>query len=326
MQRKYLFLTLILILIFAGSFVHAQVREGDIVLNISPEHPDQGQNVTATLSSYSTNLDKAYISWSINGREMSRGIGKKVFLFTMEGLGVTINLNGTISTIDGQSINKTIIITPTSVDMLWEAYDSYAPPFYKGKTLAGGQGYFKVVAMPNLTSQGAKISASNLSYVWSKDGDIQNSVSGWGKNYFTFKNSYLDRGNTVEVEVSDILGGANTSGTVILQTVKPEIIFYKKDISLGTRWEQALNNGLQINENGETLVAEPYFFSPKSINSPNLTFIWSINGEQTQVPGPQNVLSIKPNSGQSGSAVIKLLVNNTKTLFQTAEKQISVEF
>src|SRR3989344_336700 len=224
MQRKYLFLTLILILIFAGSFVHAQVREGDIVLNISPEHPDQGQNVTATLSSYSTNLDKAYISWSINGREMSRGIGKKVFLFTMEGLGVTINLNGTISTIDGQSINKTIIITPTSVDMLWEAYDSYSPPFYKGKTLAGGQGYFKVVAMPNLTSKGVKISASNLSYVWSKDGDIQNSVSGWGKNYFTFKNSYLDRGNTVEVEVSDILGGANTSGTVILQTVKPEII------------------------------------------------------------------------------------------------------
>jgi len=35
------------------------------------------QNVTATLGSYATNLDKAYISWSINSQEMNKGVGKK---------------------------------------------------------------------------------------------------------------------------------------------------------------------------------------------------------------------------------------------------------
>ena len=326
MSKKYSILILTLVIASFGFFASAQVRNTDIVLNISPEYPGPNQNVNATLNSYVINLDKANISWSINDQEMGGGVGKKSFSFKTGNVESPTTLSATIETVDGQNLLKTIIITPADIDMLWEAYDSYTPPFYKGKALAPSQGIFKVVAVPNLVIQGGKVNINNLSYVWNQDGKVKPDSSGWGKNYFIFQNSYLDKGNIVNVKISDISGDANASGKIILSTTNPKILFYKTDPSLGVKWEAALNNGSVINSTGEVITVEPYFFSPKDINSSNLTFDWSINGNKIQTPEPKNILSIKPEAGQSGSATIKVLINNTKTLFQTLEKQISVSF
>jgi hypothetical protein len=323
----------ILILVFGlfvftlfGSFASAQIRSTDIVLSLSPEFPSPNQDVIATLGSFSTNLDKAYISWSINSEEISGGIGKKVFYFTTKDSGSLLSLAVSINTVDGQSIQKTITITPTDMDILWEARDSYVPPFYKGKALVGSQGIFKVVAMPNLMNQGERVSAGNLSYVWTKDGDIQSDSSGWGKNYFNLQNSYLDKENVVEVKVSDISGKATASGSIKLLTSKQKIIFYENNPSLGTKWERALSNGFKVDSEGTTLVAEPYFFSPQNINSSDLVFDWSLNKGKIQTPNSKNRLSVKSETGRTGNALIKVMVNNVKTLFQEAEKEISVQF
>ena len=329
MIKRYSIPILIFFLgIFAllGPSAHAQVRSTDIVLDISPEFPMPKQNVTATLGSYATNLDKAYISWSINSQEMNKGVGKKIFFFTMGDLGSSVNLTATINTIDGQSIQKTMTIASADVDMLWEAYDSYTPPFYKGKALAAKQGAFKVVAMPSLTNQSGKVNVGNLSYTWTKDGSVQSDSSGWGKNYFTFQNSYLDKENVIKVQVSDISGGANTSGTINLRTTAPKIVLYEDSPVFGIKWEKSLSDGLRIDPSGGVLVAEPYFFSPKNISSPDFVFDWFINEGKIQAPRPKNILSVKPEAGQSGNASIKVVVENIKTLFQEAEKSINVQF
>jgi len=326
MRRKYIILSLILLIAFAGFFAHAQIRDTDIVLSVSPQYPNPNQNVNATLNSHTINLDKANITWSVNNQEMSGGIGKKSFSFKTGDTGLSIILSAIIDTIDGQSIPKTMTIIPAGVDMLWEAYDAYVPPFYKGKALAPSQGQFKVVAMPNLINQSGKVNINNLSYVWKKDGNAQSNSSGWGKNYFIFQNSYLDRDNTVEVKVSDISGGTNASGRITLNTSSPKILFYENDPTLGVRWETALSNGFTINPSGEILTVEPYFFSPKNINSSELTFDWFLNGEKISTPDPKNILSIKPEEGKSGSATIKIDINNVNTLFQSLSKQLRVSF
>jgi len=311
---------------FAGFFANAQIRSTDLVLTISPEHPESKEDVTATLNSYSTDLDKANIVWSINGQEKNSGIGKKSFYFKMEDMGYSTILSVSIDTIDGQNILKTTTINPANVDMLWEASDSYVPPFYKGKALAPSQGTFKVTAIPNLINQDGKVNINNLSYTWKKDGKIQTKSSGWGKNSFTFINSYLDKDNVIEVQVSDISGYTNASGKITLKTTNPKIIFYKNDPESGTRWETALSNGFRINPNGEILTIEPYFFSPKNLNSSSLKFDWFLNKEQIETPNPKNILSIKPEAGQSGNATIKIDINNINTLFQSMSKQIEVSF
>ncbi len=326
MQRKYLILAISLFIAFAGFFAHAQVRDTDIVLGITPETPSPNQNVTATLSSYVVSLDKANISWSVNGQESSMGIGKKSFVFTMGSAGASITLSATIDIIGGQSISKTMTINSAGVDMLWGAYDAFTPPFYKGKALAPSQGMFKVVAIPNLTNQYGKVNANNLSYAWTLDGNPQPDSSGWGKSYFIFQNSYLDKGNIVEVNVSDISGNTNASGKITLNTANPKILFYENDPILGVKWENALSDGFKINSAGETLNVAPYFFSPRDLNSSSLTFDWSLNGQTIATPDPKNILSIKPEAGQSGNATISVNINNTNTLFQSLTKQITVSF
>lgn len=326
MAKKYLLFVFVFIFTVFGSFVSAQIRNTDIVLSVSPQYPNSNQNVNITLNSYAINLDKANISWSVNGQETSRGIGKKSFSIKTGEVGLSVVLSAIIETIDGQSLSKTITITPADVSMLWEASDSYTPPFYKGKALAPSQGKFKIVAIPNLVNQIGKININNLSYTWIKDGNVQLNSSGWGKNYFTFQNSYLDKENNIEVKISDISGSINTSGKITLRTTDPKILFYRNDPQLGVRWETALDNRYTINPSGEILIVEPYFFSPKNINSSALTFDWFLGGEKIQTPNPKNILPIKPEAGKSGSAIIKVLISNTKTLFQNMSNQIKVSF
>ncbi|MFA6586128.1 MAG: hypothetical protein WCS86_03130 [Candidatus Paceibacterota bacterium] len=326
MINRYSIIAFILIFTFFGFFTNAQVRNTDIILSISPEYPTPNQNVTATLGSHTVDLDKANITWSAGNQQMNSGIGKKSFSFKMENLGTPLTLSATIDTIDGQSLSKTMTITGADVDILWEAYDAYTPPFYKGKALAPSQGMFKIVAIPNLINQSGKVNINNLSYAWMKDGKVQSDSSGWGKNSFIFQNSYLDKNNVIKVTASDITGGINASRKITILTSNPKILFYKNDPTLGIRWEESLKDGFTIDTNGETIVAEPYFFSPKNINSSNLTFDWSLNGGGIQTPDPKNVLSIKPDSGQTGSAMIKVVINNVNTLFQSMEKQIQVSF
>ncbi len=328
MSMKKLAQVLFVVIVYTSlvSLVHAQVQSTDLVLSVSPQYPGPNQNVTASISSYVTDLNKAHISWSVNNQDSAQGVGKKVFSFTTGASGTSINLSVTINTVDGQSIQKSTVVTSSNVDMLWEADDAYVPPFYRGKALAPSQGIFKVVAMPNLSNQTGKINMDNLSYIWSKDGDTQADSSGWGKNYFTFTNSYLDKGNTVSVKASDITGGANTFGTINLSTSAPHVVFYRNDPDLGEMTAQALENGFSINSDGETIVAEPFFFSPKDIASPSLDFKWYINGSQTSTQSPKNILSVKPDSGQSGEAEMKLVVENTQTLFQSLTKTITVQF
>src|SRR3989344_9482988 len=112
--------------------------------------------------------------------------------------------------------------------------------------------------------------------------------------------------------------------TAIFNLILPagaKIILYENNPSLGIRWEKALSNGFKINPNGETLIAEPYFFLPKNINSSGLVFNWFVNGEKTSAPDFKNILSVRPEAGQSGNALIKVIVDNVNTLFQNAEKE-----
>lgn len=323
MINKFLILIIVMTFSFFAFSANAQVRNTDISIYISPEYPKPNESVTATLDSNTVDLNKAYISWLLDGQERLAGIGKKTFSFNSGNLNSNTLVEARIETVNAQHISKILNINPLELDMLWEAYDSYVPPFYKGKALATQEGRYKIVVMQNL---GTSINPNNLSYIWKKDGMGQPDSSGWGKNSYIFKKSFLDQDNEIQVLISGIVGGTNTSGKINLGTSNPKIIFYKKDLSQGTNWEKAITGDFSISSSGETFVAEPYFFSPKDINSNELTFDWFINGERVSTPNPKNILSVGTSGGQSGNAKIELQVKNKNTLFQELTKELNVNF
>lgn len=320
-MKKYLALAILPIFIFLAfsSFVFAEIKDASIVLTLTPANPKANENVTARISTSDTNLNKAKITWTINGQTAIENIGQKSFSFTVGKIGESTNLSVNIETIDGNILNKNIVIVPADVDMLYQAYDGYTPPFYKGRTLPATEGKVKIVAMPTGNIEG-------LSYNWNQDGNNLVDSSGYGKNSYVYKNSFLEKNNTTNVEVSDLAGNIIGDGSVTIQPINPKIVFYKKDLIFGTKWEKSIEDGYMIDGKGETFVAEPYFMWPKDLNSTSLNLKWSLGGSEISTPETINEISIKPESGQSGSSKISLTIENINSLFLSIVKNLNVNF
>ena len=319
MLKKSLILFFALIYVFFAFSAFAQVKNEDISLSINPAQPQANETVFASLSSYMVDLNKTLITWSINGQTAITGVGQKTFSFKSGANNSQTTINIKIDTVDGFSVNKQFVVNTGSIDVLWEAPNSYTPPFYKGKALLNKEDLVKIVVLLNSNK------SNSASYNWKADGSNKVDSSGYGKSYYLLKKTYLDRNNTVEVSASGLTGESFGYGKIDISDGDTKILFYKKDPNLGTLWQQSLTDGFNINNNGETIVVEPYFMSPKNINSSDFSLNWTLGGSAIPTPEIKNELSIKPQS-TGGSSVIKVALENIKSMFITTSKEINVNF
>lgn len=322
-----LFYSICLLVVFfvAVPVSNAQFTETDISINSSPAYPKPGDSVGVRLSSYSLDLDKVFVVWSVDGEQLASGIGKKVFSFNINETNKRYQVSASIDLVGGGSILKEVFVTASAVDLLWEATDSYVPPFYRGKALVAREGGFRVVAIPTLSTLRGPVSPSNLKYQWKKDGNNQVSASGFGKNSLEFRNSYIDTSNQVEVEVTDIENTVKMGGKITLVGLaRPKIILYPKDPVLGTLLNRTIGDGYQLGNEPETIVAAPYYFSPKNLDDNNLRFSWAAGGRTIQPTTKNEITVVAPSGG--GGTDIRVVVENAKSLFQTLEKRINVKF
>jgi len=320
-----LYLFIISVGIFVLPFMTKAASPSSISVNIAPESPAPRENVNITLTSYINNLDSVLISWSVDGKNVLADIGKKSFSFNAPDAGQETKIVANIALPDG-NIEKTIIIRPAIMTLLWQAEDSYVPPFYRGKTLPTPESNVRVVAMPEVKNGSQVVNPKNMVYAWKKDYNNDQTNSGYGKNFYIYINDYLDDSNNISVNASTTDQSYSSSASIDIGTYQPKIIFYKNDINLGTLWEQALSNGHKI-IGDEILEAAPYFLSPQDLRIPILTWDWSINNVFVNSSGTRkNLLPIKVQQGISGTSKIKLEINNTYKLFENAKKEINVEF
>lgn len=297
----------------------------NISLSVTPENPSPKENVTITLNSYLNNLDSVSISWSVNGKTETVGVGKKSFSVIAPDAGVAMRISATIALPDG-SVEKTAIIKPAVMALLWQANDSYVPPFYKGKALPSIGSEVKIVAIPEIKSASGMINPRNMVYVWKKDYENDAADSGYAKNFYTYTNDYLENSNTISVTASTTDQKSSAAGSLTVGVFEPKILFYKADPATGTLWEHALFDGHQINGE-EILTAAPYFISPKNIRVPSFSWNWSINGTYVAVPMfKPNFLPLEAQAGTSGTSSIKLEITNKYNLLTSVEKELSVEF
>lgn len=298
------------------------VRDSDIAVDIIPEVPGPNQNVKMSISSYATNLNKASVSWTVDGKQLSSGTGKTTFSFTTGDVGSKTEIGIAIVVEEGGRVDKIVTIQPSQVDMLWEASESYVPPFYKGKALPVQESKVKVVAFP--VEKDGSIVPSTKVYNWKKNYVVDQSNSGYGKNAFIVKNSYLDQGDTVSLTVSS-QSGSGSAGVLSLNYTKPLILVYEKNPSYGLRLNKLLNNGISIGNGEITVSAQPFYFSEykKSTTEKNMTYKWNINGKPVTPPGKPNILTLR-GSTESGLATVSIGITNINTLFQEAKQSFGV--
>ena len=320
--KKLAFLFYLIVLF---PFLASAASPSSISVNIAPENPAPNENTEIILSSYSYNLDSVLISWSVDGKAVSSGIGKKSFSATAPEAGKQTTISASISLPDG-TIQKTIILRPAVMLLLWQGTDSYVPPFYRGKAMPGPGSEIKVVGMPEIKSGSQTVNPRNMVYTWKEDYTNMPAASGYGKNFFTYVNDYLDDINNINVVASTVDQRYFSERSIDIGTTEPKILFYKDDSNLGTLWEKTISNGHQI-PGSEIIRAMPYFISPKDIRIPSLVFAWYINNFRVDVPiYNKNVLPVQAGAGVSGSSSIRLEISNMDKIFESATKQINVQF
>lgn len=312
-------------LVFIPFFLRAEseivLQETDVDIQIIPQNPEPYQDVTIKLVSYAVDLNKAIIEWRSGSKVVLSGYGKTTYSFRTFGPNTTTIFDVTITPASSlNSITKKIGISPSEVDVFWEAVDGYTPPFYRGKSFVSREGKIKIVAIPNTNT--IKEGKGNMTYTWKSNGNTIQNASGYNKNSYSFQNDPLNKNEDISVTVSSVDGKYNATKNIIIPIVEPKIIFYKKSPTEGVLYNKSLDGGYFMEENEITVVAEPYFLALKG-NEVSFVYNWKINDEKIVTPLKKTEITIRP-SARGGYAMISLTIENLRTLFQQVKGDLKI--
>lgn len=213
-------------------------------------------------------------------------------------------------------------LSTPSVDLIWEA-ETYAPPWYQGRTLPSPESLVRVVALTKI---------SQPIFHWRKDGTDVRSASGAGKNSFDYRVGAGGSSNLIEVAVTRLDGSVAAAGAARIPVVAPKILFYE----LKDGWpdyRRALKN-LAITADQTKIIAEPFYFSladPPTgeagwLNR-RLVFDWSANS-QPIAPATEDprFLTLLTTAETSGESLIDLKITNADRSRQVASAKLPVSF
>lgn len=310
--------------ISSPSQIRANAIRDYLDTTISPRYPKPNETVEISIQSYLTDLNKATISWFVNGTLATKGIGKKFFSFTNGKSGSTMKVTVSIKTNGGDLVTKEFIFNPIGVTVLWEA-DTYTPPFYKGKPLASPQADVRAIAIPDTGNAKNILGAGNLVYVWKKNGAGVQGASGLAKNSFTFLAPKPYQEISIGVQISSLNSDTIKSETKVnVPLVNPFILFYEKHPLEGLLYQRPLSNTFTLSGKEVTLRGEPYFFSNESGSKPTISYQWSLNGKRTQNQG--RTITLRNDKGVKGDSEIALAIQGVTKTFQSSTQSTILRF
>ncbi|MSU55483.1 MAG: hypothetical protein EXS46_03025 [Candidatus Taylorbacteria bacterium] len=312
--------------IFAQSFQSLGGQHDSIIVETTPLHPGPNETVNINIQNYSTDLDRSDISWSLNGKISSKGIGKKQFQFRTSKVGSISNILIVVVTPEGVSFQKALNIRPATVDLIWEA-QSYMPPFYKGKAYYPYQGVVKIVAIPNIVTEGGgTISPKNIIYTWTVNGSINQEASGYGKNYIYFKGEIPLKAGRIEVEVSTLDKTYIASNQTSFAPQSPEVVFYEDNPIYGILYNKALTGTFHLKDLEIKITAIPYFIGTTERNGSGLMYEWGMNNKSTGISSNKDNLIFRQEKGAEGVSLISLQISNPTEIFQFSKSNLSINF
>lgn len=296
-----------------------------ISVNVDKDFPKPYETININLEAFGTDLNKATITWTVNGAVVKKGIGEVNFGVVAGAIGTSKKVSVIIQPVGGLPITQSLTIAPGETDLIWEAR-TYTPPFYKGKAMYTPQENVVVVSMPNfITSSGVQMDRSKLVYTWSKNGDVEQDQSGYGKNVFKLQGGILMKEDTISAEVTGF-GKERAKESIDLLLLQPEALFYENNPQYGILFNKSLSGTYAFDEAEKNIEAFPYYFGAFRKSDPSLTYEWSLNNEKIFVPATKSNVVFRNTSEESGTSVINLIVGNTSNFLEEARNSVYLKF
>lgn len=331
-MKKALHAILIIALMCGGSVLTAhtnsasaqtlppRVTENDISILINPESPDAFQDITITVRTFSIDLDIHYIEWFVDGERKKGGFGEKSIVVQTKDYGEAVSVEARITTQEG-ILNKRITLRPATLDIMWEALNSYVPPFYKGKALPTVGAVLKLSAIPQHSVNGSLQSPNQFDYSWGWEYKNKATASGFGKSYMAIQNSILRNEENVSVAAQNISGTFYAERSIRVPITQPQTLLYDT-ISTIPRLVQ----NYATSNNRLVLRAEPFYFSLLADGKPDsMLYEWKINNTVTESRGLANILPIEI-AGSAQILPINLIIQHPRQLEQRQTVNAVINF
>lgn len=289
----------------------------------NPQNPGPNETIHVNVESYLSDLNKATIRWSVNGKTIDHGIGKTAFSFKNGGAGVTTRLTISITTNAGENITKELTFSPVDIIVLWEA-NTYTPPFYKGKPLMTAQSSVRAVVIPNTATSKGALTASNLVFKWEKDGAVVKDSSGYNKNFFLFEAPKPYGEINLHVKISSLDDTARSDFAINIPLSKPIVLFYENRPLLGVLYNHPIDTNLALSAKEFSLKAEPYFFSNESPGQQINFYQWLMDGKL--VGNSSRTITFRNDKDAEVRSAITFSAQGVKRTFQTAQQSVVIHF
>ncbi len=307
----------------------AGAETSDFSVQASPESPKSFETITLSLKSFTVDLNRSVISWAVNRKTSLSGIGKTSFNFQTGKAGTSYTIDISVKDSDLGVLTKRLSFRVGEVDLLWEATNSYVPPFYKGKALPASQGSVKLVAVPNLFSGSKKLSPDELVYRWKRNDRYRelNDQSGYGKKSVLINGDLIKSGESIEVEASSLNNGSTGQGSASFSYESPLIVFYEDRPAEGVRYNRAISGEFNLPNKESTILAVPYFFSAKARESNTISYSWRVGDKSVNgTDGNRSFITLREEGGSSGSENVSLSINHVSRVLQEAVAGFGVSF
>ena len=117
---------------------------------------------------------------------------------------------------------------------------------------------------------------------------------------------------------------APNSFTITLSPVDPKIVWYASSPLYGPLYGAALDGSYPVVGNDTSLIAEPYFFSPATPLSKELSYAWTLNGDTISTPSIPNMLALHRSTSDTGTATLSVEVTSLNKLFQDSTANLTL--
>lgn len=291
------------------------VLTADLSISSIPLDPKPFESVTLTAQSYAVDLDQATLYWKYNGVMVQSGVGKRTITVTAPASGQTGTVELSVAALGGGA-TASFLIRPASVDMLWQAVDAYAPPFYRGKALAPVGAAVKVVAIPSIAAP------KQVVYRWSENNIALQASSGYGKSSVVVTPELTATNETVSVALTS--GTFTGNGSVALTTSEPAIVAYPKNEGF-VDYAHGMTSTITASGPGTTVRFEPYYFSTPT-HVPN-DLAWNLTVDNESVIGDPSINELRfSKPATAASAHIGVGVSTSAYTLQNLSKNFTLSF
>ena len=295
-----------------------------VQFTLRPERPAPYDSVEISLESFVTDLSTAEITWVVNDRVVGSGSERRISV-NAGPAGGSVKVVARIRAADGSTYSQELRLRPAEVTLLWQS-EGYAPPFYRGKTLAPFEGRVTVVALPLLTrDDGAVLNPRELIYSWSENDEPVAESSGVGKNTFVFRGRVPIRPVDVSVVVTSRDKTLVAEARDSISTTPPALLLYENHPRYGIRFNRAISSRVVLEEDELRISAVPFFFETEARDGGSVRYEWTLNF----LPRPAEAASsitLRRAGDAGGESVVSLTAQEATRLFQAGRAQTTVTF